>query len=283
MQDQDMGTPYGMDNAGTDTGRNLPLVNGTPVYDANGDKVGDVSQYQSGDGYFVMTKGFFFPKDLYVPLNAIQRATTDGVYLSLSKDQINNANWDSPPSMTGTADRNAMYAQGSPPDATTRTDQTARQGKRVDVPVAEEELVANKQREQIGDVKVHKDVVEQPESIEVPVSHEEVHVKEMPASGQTGTNIPDDAFQDHTINVPVYGEQVGVEKVPRVTDEVQIGKDRVTQDKRFTDTVKREDVEVEGPGDQKRVYRPEDMGQDQSRRMASDDQDLTDQDVTPNR
>lgn len=274
MQNQDR-----MGSAGMDTGRNLPLVNGTPVYDANGDKVGDVSQYQSGDGYFVMTKGFFFPKDLYVPLNVIQRATTDGVYLGLTKDQINNENWDNPPSTT---DRNARYAQGTAPDATMRTDQTARQGQRVDVPVAEEELVANKQREQIGDVKVHKDVTTQPESIEVPVSREEVHVKEVPASGQAATDVPDDAFQDRTINVPVYGEQVDVEKVPRVTDEVQIGKSRVTQDKRFTDTVKREDVVVDGPGDQKRVYRPEDTGQDQTRR-AADDQDLTDQDVTPNR
>ena len=283
MQNQDLGTPDRMDRtdtgAGAGTGGNLRLVNNTPVYDANGDKVGDVSQYQPGDGYFVMTKGFFFPKDLYVPLNAIQRATTDGVYLSLTKDQINNQNWDNPPSRTDTA---AMYGQGMAPTDTADTTRTAQQGQRVDVPVAEEELVANKQRQQIGDVKVHKDVVEQPESIEVPVSREEVHVKEVPTSGQDATDIPDNAFQDRTIDVPVYGESVDVEKRPVVKDEVEISKNRVTQDKRYTDTVRRDEVEVDGPGDQKRVFRPEDMGQDQTRR-AADDQDLSDQDVTPNR
>lgn len=112
MQNRDLGTPDRLDNTGLNAGGNLPLVDGTPVYDANGDKVGDVSQYQGGDGYFVMTKGFFFPKDLYVPLNAIQRATTDGVYLNLTKDQINNENWENPPSRTAT---NAAYTQGTAP------------------------------------------------------------------------------------------------------------------------------------------------------------------------
>lgn len=278
MQNQDLGTQDRMDRTDMGDVSNAQLVNGTPVYDSNDDKVGDVSQYQPGDGYFIMTKGFFFPKDLYVPMNAITRATTDGVYLNLTKDQIKNQSWDNPPTQTGT---NAMYGQGTAPDTTGRTTQTAQQGRQIDVPVAEEELVARKQREQIGDVKVRKDVTEQPESIEVPVSREEVHVQEAPASGQAAGDIPDDAFQDRTINVPVYGEQVDVEKKPRVTGEVEVDKTRVTQDKRFTDTVKREDVEVDGPGDQKRVFRPGDMGQDQ-RQMAADDQDVSQQDVSAN-
>lgn len=281
MQNQDMNTQDRMDRADMGDVGNAQLVNGTPVYDADGNKVGDVSSYQAGDGYFVMTKGFFFPKDLYVPMNAITRATTDGVFLNLTKDQIKNQNWDNPPSSTDTTDTSGLYGRGTASDMTDQTARTDQSGRRVDVPVAEEQLVADKQRQQVGDVKVHKDVTEQPESIDVPVSHEEVHVKEVPASGQAATDIPDNAFQDRTIDVPVYGEQVNVEKQARVTGEVEVDKTRVTQDKRFSDTVRREDVEVDGPGDQKRVYRPEDAGQDQSR-LAADDQDATDQNATLN-
>lgn len=50
---------------------------------------------------------------------------------------------------------------------------------------------------------------------------------------------------------------------PRVTGQVEIGKMRVTEDMRFTDTVRREDAQVEGPGEQKHVYRPDNLGQDQ--------------------
>ncbi len=274
MQNQDMNTQDRMDRADMGDVGNAQLVTGTPVDDANGDKVGDVSSYQDGDGYFVMTKGFFFPKDLYVPLNAITRATTDGVYLNLTKDQINNQNWDNPPSAT---DTNALYGRGTAPDMADQTTRTDQSSQRVDVPVAEEQLTANKQRQQVGDVKVHKDVTERPESIEVPVSHEEVHVKEVPASGQAATDIPDNAFQDRTIDVPVYGEKVDVEKQARVTGEVEIDKSRVTRDKRYTDTVRRDEVEVDGPGDQKRTYRPEEMDQDQQdqSRLATDNQDVT--------
>lgn len=275
-----MNTPERMDRADMGNVGNAQLVNGTPVYDTDGSKVGDVSQYQEGDGYFVMTKGFFFPKDLYVPMSAITRATTDGVFLNLTKDQIKNQNWENPPSQMGTNamydQGNATYDQGTAPDMTDQTTRTDQTGKRIDVPVAEEELVANKQRGQVGDVKIHKDVTEQSESIDVPVSHEEVNVREVPASGQAATDIPDNAFQDRTIDVPVYGEQVNVEKQARVTGEVEVDKTRVTQDKRFSDTVRRDEVEVDGPGDQKRVYRPGEMGQDQDQnRPATDDQDVT--------
>jgi uncharacterized protein (TIGR02271 family) len=238
-------TPYGNEDVGrSGAGRDLPLVDGTPVYDASGDKVGDVSQHQAGQGYFVMTKGFFFPKDLYVPMSAIQRATTDGVFLNLSKDQINDQHWDQRPREDRTAARRTTAREGI-------TDRgiRAQQGP-IDVPLVEEELEVHKERvaRPEGEVRLHKDVVEEQQSVEVPVTHEEVHVERAPVSGEAAGQVPSNAFQERDIEVPVMEETVDVEKRARVGEEVRIEKTPVTEQKRFTETVRKEKLSVDQAG-----------------------------------
>jgi hypothetical protein len=70
------------------------IPEGTDVVGADGDKVGKVVAAQ--ESYIVVEKGFFFPTDYYVPTNAIANYDGDKVYLSVTKDDALNQNWDQP-------------------------------------------------------------------------------------------------------------------------------------------------------------------------------------------
>lgn len=76
------------------------IMEGAPVYDVNGDKVGEVSDRGLQRHALIVHKGIVFPKDLYIPLSAIRGRNADGVYLSVAKDDINSHNWDQPPTDT---------------------------------------------------------------------------------------------------------------------------------------------------------------------------------------
>ncbi len=80
--------------------RQVPIAPGTDVYDTNGEKVGSVQQYDPQAGYILIQKGVLFTKDLYVPTNAIDRTTTDGIRLNLSKDDLKEDRYTAPPAGT---------------------------------------------------------------------------------------------------------------------------------------------------------------------------------------
>lgn len=63
---------------------------GTPVYDAMGEQIGTVSEYNAHDQLLVIDKGPFRTENIYVPLATIQRSEIDAVYLSSSADELLN-------------------------------------------------------------------------------------------------------------------------------------------------------------------------------------------------
>lgn len=75
----------------------VPISPGTDVYDPNGDKVGTVRQYNPQASYMVLEKGTLFKKDLYIPVSAIDRTTTDGIRISLFKDDLKADRFTAPP------------------------------------------------------------------------------------------------------------------------------------------------------------------------------------------
>lgn len=89
-----------MYNAG---GGNLSIAPGTDVFDVNGDKVGSVERFEPQANYFVVEKGMLFKKDLFIPTSAIGSIAADGVRLTLSKDDLKDTMYTSPPAagMTG--------------------------------------------------------------------------------------------------------------------------------------------------------------------------------------
>lgn len=115
------------------------------------------------------------------------------------------------------------------------------------VPVVEEQLHVDKEMREAGEVQVHKRVVEEQVNVPVTVQREEVvvtrHDVDRPASQ---TDISGDVLEDgETIRVPVSEEVAVVTKEARVTGEVEIAKTRVAEQQTVSDTVRREEVDID--------------------------------------
>ena len=119
-------------------------------------------------------------------------------------------------------------------------------GEEIRVPLAEERLLVDKQAVELGSVDIRKDV--ETERVEIPVElrHEEVSVNRVDVQDRpVRAGDLDDAFQEGTIRVPVRGEEAVAQKEAFVTGEVVIDKEQRTERRTVTDTVRREEVEVD--------------------------------------
>jgi hypothetical protein len=73
---------------------------GSAVYDVNGEQVGTVSKHNLGGNTLLVSKGTFFHRDIQVPLSTIQRSDAKGIYLSVSKDELQHERYAAPPTTT---------------------------------------------------------------------------------------------------------------------------------------------------------------------------------------
>lgn len=153
--------------AGNWSGQRIP--EGTRVFDVNGAKVGTVDMFNAEGGYLVVRKGLIFPKDIYVPLQAITGSNQDGVRLNVTHDELFSGRWDQPPAPTmetGTVSGMATGTTRGPAE-----------------PLAERE-----------------------QTISTPATHEEAHVEHTPMSGRP-VEPGEEAFQERDFEVPVTGEE----------------------------------------------------------------------------
>ena len=110
-----------------------------------------------------------------------------------------------------------------------------------------EDLQATRQREQVGEVTVAKDVVEEQQSIDVPVTREQVEIRRVAVDRPADdTAIIDDG---DTIRIPVTADRVDVTKEARVVEELEIAKTERTDTEHVTDTVRREEIDIDGDVD----------------------------------
>ena len=115
------------------------------------------------------------------------------------------------------------------------------------IELSEEKLDVNTNEVQTGEVNVSKNVVEERESVDVPVEHEEVVIERHAVDGERESSHHD--FKNEEFSIPVSEEQINVDKKSVVTEEVSIGKERVTEDKHVEETVRREELDIENTGD----------------------------------
>lgn len=107
----------------------------------------------------------------------------------------------------------------------------------------EEKLRVDKERREVGEVEISKEVIEETQTIEVPVEREEIHIKHItPAEGHVEGDI--DAFNEETIKIPISEEDIHVTKDTVVTGEVEIGKTVHTDYEQVTETTRREELQV---------------------------------------
>lgn len=114
----------------------------------------------------------------------------------------------------------------------------------LNVPVTEEELSASKREVERGSVRIEKDVVEEQQTLDVPVTEEEVNVSRRTVNRAVDSS--DNAFEEETIEVPLRGEEVDLQKSVRVSEEIDIDKSSTTHNEHVGDTVRREEVTLEG-------------------------------------
>ncbi len=120
-----------------------------------------------------------------------------------------------------------------------------RDDENIRVPVVEEQLKAGVREKQGGTARIVKDVREEQQTIDVPVEREEVYVTERAVDRRPATEA-ELGMRDRDIEIPLKEQEAVTQKEARVVGEVDVRKETVTDTERVTDTVRREDVHVEG-------------------------------------
>jgi hypothetical protein len=64
------------------------LADGLKVYDSKGEKLGRVQQYDPSTGWMTVEKGAFFPKDLFIPVTAVEYLDGEGAHLRVTKEVL---------------------------------------------------------------------------------------------------------------------------------------------------------------------------------------------------
>jgi len=108
------------------------------------------------------------------------------------------------------------------------------------IPLAAEELIAQKQPIVLGTVRVHKGIETVQQNMTVSVYHEEAIVEHIPVD-QYDANAPSNPGD---LIIPVTEEQIVIEKRSVVKEYIRIRKTVVTQDQHVSDSVRREFVEL---------------------------------------
>jgi uncharacterized protein (TIGR02271 family) len=236
------------------------LAAGAEVYGADNEKIGHIADV--GQNYFLVQKGWLFIRDLYLPTSMIARADADRVFLSVTKQQAEDMARDELPA-TGDAwygTERTGQATATPYADTDRvtdttygttagtanygTDREVRDSENISVPVVEEQLKAGVRETEAGRARIVKDVREERQSIDVPVEREEVYVTER-AVDRPATEA-DLTMRNREVEIPLKEQEVVTQKEARVTGEVQVRKETVRDTERVSDTVRREEVHVEG-------------------------------------
>lgn len=229
------------------------IQTGDEVFGSDGDKVGNVAQVQST--YVVVEKGFFFPTDYYIPMNAITQVADHQIFLNVSKDVALHSDWETvPDTMTGdrgfdlagevtTGDRLLTEDPGYRADGREQAAYEATSEDELVIPVREEELTATVRETEAGAARIQKRVVAEDRVLEVPVTEEHVRVErrvvDRPADG-----VEADAFEEIVIEVPLTQEEVELRKQARVAEEVVVTKEAVQHTEQVRGTVRREEVDV---------------------------------------
>lgn len=195
---------------------------GMVVRAADGEKLGKVVRCdQEG---FIVEKGIFFPRDYIARYADVTDVRDDEIYLRSRLADFRDAE-----------SRNVE----STPRAGVR--------EQVSVPVAEEELTAEKRSKEAGAVHLRKEVRTERKNIAVPVTREEVRVERVPAGGREVR--PGEAtFQESEVTVPVREEEVEIRKRPVVREEVRVSKTPRQEERIASAEVRKETAEVEEKG-----------------------------------
>ncbi len=215
---------------------------GMIVQDMSGDTVGAVEQVlASPDGqscWLVLDGG-----RMNIPGEVVGAVTEDEVRISqMSADTIRSTAWGGVPADYA-ATENFAFQHGA-----TATDDDSTDTEHIVVQRYEEDLAVDKHVTEVGQVSVSKRVVEEPQTVLVDVNRQEWDVErvDVERAWQQGDDAP--RTEGDTIIVPIIAEKLEVMRRRVVIGEVRLTKRVSTEQREITETVRREVVEVSGPG-----------------------------------
>jgi uncharacterized protein (TIGR02271 family) len=220
------------------------IKEGMTVRSIDGEKLGKVFAIQ--DGEFLIEKGLFFPKDYVCRYSEISDIRNGEIILMHGKEGLHRFSLDEDRGVLAGTGGGAGVGPGAVGISSEQHTGLGLGKDQVAVPVYKEELDVTKREKQAGEVRVHKDVVEEEKEISVPVRRERVRVERRDVKDRPAMHA---SFQEETVVVPLRAEEVEVQKRAVVDEEVIIRKDAIEEEQRVAETVSREKVEIRGDGD----------------------------------
>jgi uncharacterized protein (TIGR02271 family) len=132
---------------------------------------------------------------------------------------------------------------------------TAEPARRAEEPMtrSEERLRVGTERDKVGVARLRKYVVTEQQQVDVPVSHEEVRVERHPVHGTgAGRGLGHPGIGEEQREIPLHADRpvVDTETVP--VEEVRLGRDTVTDERRVGGPVRKERIEADLPDEGRR-------------------------------
>lgn len=230
---------------------------GSTAYGLGEEKIGKVQDVlvEADTGkirYLVVdVGGWFFSKEVLVPVG-LSRIVGDDVYFDgLTKDQVEAMEPYDPDysySYQEQFDKDrAFYAADTlPADSRLDLNETHYTAPNT-LELLEERLIVNKDRIVSGVVSIGKHVVTEDRRVEVDLQEEHAHIERTAVDRPTDRRIGDDLGAD-TISVELEAERANVTKQTYVTEEISLGKTTETRTETILETIQREELNVDDLG-----------------------------------
>ena len=230
---------------------------GMQVRSSDGERLGKVVACQPNG--FVVEKGFLFPKDLLIPYERITNLANGEILIAMARADLAES------SAARTAAATEAKAVAHPIKETLPGEAEAAtgEGERLDefgkagqlrVSLVEEEILASKHVEKVGEVHIHKEVVTEEKQITVPVTREVIRVERVPVTHEVRAG--DKIFEKESYDIPICEEHVTIEKHPVVHEEIRVGKEIQQAEETASATVRHERAEVDTKGAVRRAEAP---------------------------
>ena len=229
---------------------------GMTVWTSDGHKLGKVLSRQA-DG-FTIEKGFFFRNDYLARYQYIDRFSGDSIVLSPTREQVlSSLDADAvigPPDsairekIDEGLDRMNASGQERPASGGATDTGTANgdPGEEIHIALAEEQLEVNRVREEVGRVRIRKEVRTENRHLSVPVTQEEVHVEHVPADKLSTTPASGgNLFREETLSIPVYEEHAEIKKHLVVHDELVVVRVARQVNQEVDATVRKETADIQ--------------------------------------
>lgn len=121
-------------------------------------------------------------------------------------------------------------------------------GDAVRIPLSEEQVHVGKREVESGGVTIRKEVRTETVNTPVELRREEIVVERTAPGEGEGRRVPEDAFEEGQVHIPLTREEPVIHKEAHVVGEVQVSKREGTEHREVSETVRKEDVKVEGEG-----------------------------------